>query len=45
MAGHVAAVLSKSSTSLEELVATVKRLIAHPERTHGDAAAATHSAR
>jgi len=43
-AGHVAAVLSKSSTSLEELVATVKRLIAHPERPHGDAAAATHTA-
>jgi signal transduction histidine kinase len=42
-ASRAAAVLSKSSTSLEELVATVKRLI-DPERTHGDAAAATHTA-
>jgi signal transduction histidine kinase/CheY-like chemotaxis protein len=41
-ASRAAAVLSKSSTSLEELVATVKRLIG-PERTHGDAAAATHT--
>jgi DNA-binding NarL/FixJ family response regulator len=40
----VAAVLSKSSTSLEQLVATVKRLIARPERTHGEAAAAPHTA-
>jgi signal transduction histidine kinase len=43
-AGRAAAVLSKSGTSLETLVATVKRLIARPERTHGEAAAATHSA-
>jgi signal transduction histidine kinase len=41
---RAAAVLSKSNTSLDELVATVKRLIAHPERTHGEAAAATHPA-
>ncbi|MGH8481276.1 MAG: ATP-binding protein [Nevskiaceae bacterium] len=43
-ASRAAAVLSKSSTSLEELIATVKRLMAHPERPHGEAAAATHPA-
>jgi DNA-binding response OmpR family regulator len=44
-ASHAAAVLSKSSTNLEELVATVRRLIASPtERTHGEAAAAPHPA-
>jgi len=43
-ASQVAAVLSKSRASLDELAATVKQLIASPERTHADAAAATHSA-
>jgi CheY-like chemotaxis protein len=43
-AGRVAAVLSKSSTSLEDLVGTVRRLLEQTERTHGDAATATHLA-
>jgi signal transduction histidine kinase len=43
-AGRVAAVLSKSTTSLEDLVATVKRMIQHPERAHADNAPATNLA-
>jgi DNA-binding NtrC family response regulator len=43
-AERVSAVLSKSSTSLEDLVAAVKRMIEHPERTHADKAPATHLA-
>jgi PAS domain S-box-containing protein len=40
----VTAVLSKSSTSLEDLVATVKRMIDHPEHAHANKAPATHLA-
>jgi len=43
-ASQVAAILSKSRASLDELAATVKQLIAHPERPHAPAAAGTHSA-
>jgi len=43
-AARVAAVLSKSGTSLEDLVAAVKRMIEHPEHPHAQDAPATHLA-
>ena len=43
-ASQVARVLSKSGTSLDDLAATVKQLIANPERPHADTAAGTHPA-
>ncbi len=42
-AGQVAAILSKSRASLDELAVTVKQLIANAERPHVPAAAGTHT--
>ena len=43
-ASQVAAVLSKSRTSLEDLVAAVKKLVAHPERPYAVSPTRTHPA-
>ena len=42
-ASQVAAILSKSRASLDELAVTVKQLIANAERPHVPAAAGTHT--